>query len=75
MATLWCNTHQRRAERCKVEGGIMMPCQVIDLDEVGIELVEEMKSLPDVSVEVVEGPTGGDGYAISSNKIIWRKRP
>ncbi len=28
---LWCNSHQRRAERCKIEGGILLPCYVVDL--------------------------------------------
>lgn len=35
---LWCNTHQRKIQRCWVEGGILMPCDVVDLtDEVEIE--------------------------------------
>ena len=40
---LWCNTHCRNAKRCKqggrvVEGGILLPCSVVDLsDECEIE--------------------------------------
>lgn len=28
---MWCNTHQRPAERCKTEGGILLPCRAVDL--------------------------------------------
>lgn len=30
---LWCNVHQRLAYRCKNEGGIMIPCRVVDLTD------------------------------------------
>lgn len=28
---LWCNIHQRPANLCKIRGGILLPCQVVDL--------------------------------------------
>lgn len=40
---LWCNSHQRRAERCKVEGGILLPCEVVDLTEM-VEIEEKRTS-------------------------------
>lgn len=37
----WCNTHNRFAiEKNKCEGpGILLPCNVIDLEEVGLEIL------------------------------------
>jgi hypothetical protein len=33
---IWCNTHQREAYRCKVEGGILLPCRTVDLTNIVI---------------------------------------
>lgn len=30
----WCNTHQRPAELCKIRGGILLPCRVVDLTDI-----------------------------------------
>lgn len=41
----WCNTHRRDASKCLSqggkEGGIMLPCQIIDCEKVGIEIIDE----------------------------------
>ena len=35
---LWCNAHQKRMPRCWTEGGILLPCDIVDLtDEAEIE--------------------------------------
>jgi hypothetical protein len=31
---IWCNTHNREANRCKVEGGILLPCRITDLTDI-----------------------------------------
>lgn len=36
---VWCNTHNRLAERCKYEGGILLPCSKVNLLE-HLELVD-----------------------------------
>jgi hypothetical protein len=50
----WCNTHRRPASLCKVRGGIMLPCVVVDLsgileidwdDWIGDELAANAKQL------------------------------
>lgn len=41
---LWCNTHGRNADRCKTEGGIMLPCQIVDCAAAGIEIWDDIVS-------------------------------
>lgn len=36
----WCNTHDRMAFKCRNEGGITMPCRVVNLLE-HLELVDD----------------------------------
>lgn len=36
----WCNTHNRMSFRCNTEGGIMLPCRIVDLLE-HLELVDD----------------------------------
>jgi len=31
---LWCNTHQRPSEFCKIRGGILLPCRIVDLTDI-----------------------------------------
>ena len=37
---IWCNTHQRPAELCKIRGGILLPCSLVDLTYI-LELDEK----------------------------------
>lgn len=40
--TIWCNSHQRFHRRClSGEGGILLPCRPVDLDAIGLEVIED----------------------------------
>lgn len=39
---LWCNTHQRYAALCKIRGGILLPCKVVDISNL-IEIEDQME--------------------------------
>ena len=42
----WCNTHQRPAKFCKVMGGILLPCEVVDLTD-----ILEVDYVPEIDFE------------------------
>ena len=44
--TIWCNTHQRYAKECKIKGGILLPCSLVDITDL-IEITEYIEKFDD----------------------------
>ena len=56
----WCNTHQRAAERCKTEGGILLPCVVVDLTGI-LEIEDDVSKFIDLHTTTAASGAPPDG--------------
>lgn len=66
----WCNTHQRPAELCKIRGGILLPCRVVDLK--GIMEIEYEESWRDELADALDDACAID---VSANDIDRSPKP